>query len=92
MLSDVYTQIFVGEFVILMNFIEIPFKHPFFFSFLVLHSDLEHFEDPPPKFEIISLQYSNGLVSRVFANGPEDLGSIPGHVIPKTLKRVLDTS
>ena len=30
--------------------------------------------------------------SRVFANGPEDLGSIPGHVVPKTLKMVLDTS
>ena len=33
-----------------------------------------------------------GLVVRVFANGPGDLGSIPGHVIPKTLKMVLDTS
>ena len=32
------------------------------------------------------------LVSRVFANGPGDLGSIPGHVIPKTLKMVLDNS
>ena len=32
------------------------------------------------------------LVGRVFANGPEDLGSIPGHVIPLTLKMVLDTS
>ena len=27
-----------------------------------------------------------GLVSRVFANGPGNLGSIPGRVIPKTLK------
>ena len=33
-----------------------------------------------------------GLVSRVFANGPEDLGSTPSCVIPKTLKMVLDTS
>ena len=33
-----------------------------------------------------------GLVSRVFANGPGDQGSIPGRVIPKTLKMVLDTS
>ena len=32
------------------------------------------------------------LVCRVFANGPEDQGSIPGRVIPKTLKMVLDTS
>ena len=27
---------------------------------------------------------------RVFTNGPEGLGSIPGQVIPKTLKMVLD--
>ena len=33
-----------------------------------------------------------GLVGRVFANGPGDLGSIPGRAIPKTLKMVLDTS
>ena len=33
-----------------------------------------------------------GLVGRVFANGPGDLGSIPGRVIRKTLKMVLDTS
>ena len=32
------------------------------------------------------------LVGRVFANGPGDLGSIPGRVIPKTFKMVLDTS
>ena len=33
-----------------------------------------------------------GLVGRVFTIGPGDLGSIPGRVIPKTLKMVLDTS
>ena len=33
-----------------------------------------------------------GLMGRVFANGPGDLGSIPGCVIPKTFKMVLDTS
>ena len=32
-----------------------------------------------------------GLVGRVFANGPGDLVSIPGRIIPKTLKMVLDT-
>ena len=32
------------------------------------------------------------LVGRVFANCPGDLSSIPGHIIPKTLKMVLDTS
>ena len=33
-----------------------------------------------------------GLVGRMFANGLGDLGSIPGRVIPNTLKMVLDTS
>ena len=32
------------------------------------------------------------LVGRVFANSPGDLCSIPGHVIPKSFKMVLDTS
>ena len=30
------------------------------------------------------------IMVRVFANGPGDLGSIPGRVIPKTQKMVLD--
>ena len=34
-------------------------------------------------------KYAIGLMSRVFANGPEDRGSIPGQVIPKTQKMVL---
>ena len=33
-----------------------------------------------------------GLAVRVFANGPEDRGSISGRVIPKTQKMVLDAS
>ena len=36
--------------------------------------------------------YSTGLMVRVFANGPGDLGSIPGRVIPKTQKMVLDVT
>ena len=35
---------------------------------------------------------SFGPAVRVFANGPGDLGSIPGQVIPKTLKMELDTT
>ena len=31
-------------------------------------------------------------MGRVFANGPGDLGSVAGCIIPKTLKMVLDTS
>ena len=33
-----------------------------------------------------------GMMVRVFAYGPGDLGSIPGRVIPKTQKMVLDAS
>ena len=33
-----------------------------------------------------------GLVGRVLAIGLGDMGSIPGRVIPKTLKMVLDTT
>ena len=32
-----------------------------------------------------------GLVGRVFVNDPRDWGSIPGQVIPKIFKMVLDT-
>ena len=32
------------------------------------------------------------LMSRVFANGPGDRGSIPGRVIPKTQKMLLDVA
>ena len=35
---------------------------------------------------------SFGLMSRVFANGLGDRGSIPGRVIPKTQKMVLDAT
>ena len=33
-----------------------------------------------------------GIMVRVFANGPGDLGSIPGRVIPKTQKMVRDAT
>ena len=33
-----------------------------------------------------------GIMVRVFANGLGDVGSIPGQVIPKTQKMVLDAS
>ena len=36
--------------------------------------------------------HTHGLAVRVFANGSGDLGSIPGRVIPKTQKMVLDAS
>ena len=41
---------------------------------------------------VLLIYYIYGLAVRVFANGPGDLGSIPGRVIPKTQKMVLDAS
>ena len=38
------------------------------------------------------IYWAIGLMSRVFANGPEDQCSIPGQVIPKTQKMVLDAA
>ena len=46
----------------------------------------------PIHHRIIILCSDIGPAVRVFANGPGDLGSIPGRVIPKTLKMVLDTT
>ena len=36
--------------------------------------------------------YNIDLLGRLFTNGPQDRGSIPGRVIPKTQKMVLDIS
>ena len=41
---------------------------------------------------LYSFNRAIGLMSRVFVNGPGGQGSIPGRVIPKTQKMVLDTS
>ena len=40
----------------------------------------------------LNLFIGNHIVGSVSANGPKDLVLISGHVIPKTLKMVLDTS
>ena len=39
---------------------------------------------------IFRFYIESGIMVRVFANGPGDLGSIPGRVIPKTQKMVPD--
>ena len=43
-----------------------------------------------PSNYVVSLDI--GMMVTAFANGPGDLGSISGRVIPKTLKMVLDAS
>ena len=44
------------------------------------------------EFKLNSCYQLIGQVGRAFINGPGDLGSVPGRVIPKTLRMVLDTS
>ena len=39
---------------------------------------------------VLNINRLIGLVGKVFANGPGDLSSVSGRVIPKTLKIVLD--
>ena len=41
---------------------------------------------------INNINQAISLMSRVFANVPEDQGSIPGRVIPKSQKKVLDAA
>ena len=43
-------------------------------------------------YKYIYIRPDIGVAVRVFANGPGDLGSISGRVIPKTQKMVLDAS
>ena len=41
---------------------------------------------------IAKFDWAIGLMRKVFANGPGDRDSIPGRVIPKTQKMVLDAA
>ena len=43
-------------------------------------------------FTVICMKVLLGIMIRVFTNGQRDWGSIPGQVMPKTQKMVLDTS
>ncbi len=43
-------------------------------------------------YDLVWYQLLFGLVGRVFANGPGDLGSIPCCAVPKTFKMDLDTA
>ena len=43
-------------------------------------------------YDSIKFQQYIGTMVRVLGNGPGDLGSIPGRVIPKTQKMILDAS
>ena len=54
---------------------------------------VSHYATETPLYLFIYIYiYNIGVAVRVFANGPGHLGSIPGRVIPKTQKMVLDAS
>ena len=67
------------------------------YDILIRTFQLMNFSDYPL---ILSLKGENfiyifiyiGIMVRVVATGPGDLGSIPGRVIPKTQKMILDSS
>ena len=75
--------------------------HPLYFPYIVFFLNRSDYHGTVHlAFDLVwvSMHYANtlvpdiGLAVRVFANGPGDLGSIPGRVIPKTQKMVLDPS
>ena len=59
--------------------------------FLIVHGSCSLFNPITQKWDI---HLNNCIEHRahVFVNGPGDLGSIPGRVIPKTQNMVLDAS
>ena len=63
-------------------FFKIIFVSNFFFLYLHVL----------PMLSLASLITLFLLIFRVFANGPGDMGSFPGQVIPKTQNMVLDAS
>ena len=66
-------------------------SHIYLMYLLKLHENILCYKlDSSKEIEISYRLF--GLIGRVFANGLGDLGSIPGRVIPKTFKMVLDTS
>ena len=67
----------------------VPVGHISFTLSTHTYSGVQKTMMPHPKVNCLGFF---GLVDRLFANGPGDMGSIPGRIIPKTLKMVLDAS
>ena len=67
------------------------YEHSMYVSHIRIHVWLCYNSNSIPD-SLMWVQVEVGLAVRVFTNGPGDLGSIPGRVIPKTQKMVLDAS
>ena len=73
-LEYIYLSIYLSQFIYIYIYIYIYYR--------IISIDILKWNYPNCEFM--------GQMSRVFANGPIDRGSIPGRVIPKTQKMVLD--
>ena len=64
----------------------------FLSSWVIINDKISSFELSTILSHFYLLVPDIGIMVRVFANGPGDPGSIPGRVLPKTLKMVLDAT
>ena len=62
------------------------------FTYLILKSVFSSPKKLQSSIYLTILAVATGIMVRVFANVPGDLGSIPGQVMPKTQKMVLDAT
>ena len=65
-------------------FISTPYLSLFYLAYIYLLENFHQFDN--------YLSAAIGLMSIMFANGPRDMGSIPGQVIPKAQKMVLEVA
>ena len=77
-----------GSISILRSTVPVPYKLRL--SFMEIFSDVDFYATIYGMHIYIYIYICLAVI--VFANGPGDLGSIPGRVIPKTQKMVLDAS
>ena len=100
-LKRFYTRIYISTVLIWYKYFKELYGFKYFYLILIIfHRSIDIFEQfllsidwliikafqPVLRLFHAQMSWLIGLVGRVFANGPGDLGSIPGCVIQKTLK------
>ena len=86
-----FSSFFAGIF---LNYLSLAFKvlYSTYYSFFPAVRAIVYPVSKSRMWRETGLGHQIGIAVRVFANGPGDLGSIPGRVIPKTQKMLLDAS
>ena len=85
----IYLYIYIYIYIYIYGYIYLYIQtHTYIYLYLFIHAYIYIFIQTYIYIYLPDI----GLGVRVFANGPGDLGSIPGRVIPKTQKMVLDAS